>query len=214
MYMYICMYRVWGRILGRLTSAVFKCKGSPQGKYTMKEDLFEAWKTRFVSIGLDKSAAGFNFKSKQALKKRLRLVPAVADLKDHWKMYNHLDVALDPFPYTGTTTTVDALLMGVPVVTLCERGADARHSHNVTASILAQAGLHELIADSEDEYVGIALGLAENPARLATLRTTLRERILASPLCHGERASRNLEAAYRDMWTRFCNGNEQDHKNY
>jgi protein O-GlcNAc transferase len=114
--------------------------------------------------------------------------------------YGEVDIALDPFPYSGGLTTLESLWMGVPVVTLGGDGFAARHS----LSHLTNAGLTALIAGGADTYVEIAVGLARDLPRLARLRAELRPRVAASPLCDGPRFTRHLEAAYRVMWRRWC----------
>jgi protein O-GlcNAc transferase len=114
--------------------------------------------------------------------------------------YNEIDIALDPFPYSGGLTTLESLWMGVPVVTKRGDRFAARHS----ASHLTAAGLPELIAPDPAGYVATARGLAENLQCLAELRSGLRARMAASPLCDGARFARNLEAAYRAIWRNWC----------
>ena len=80
--------------------------------------------------------------------------------------YARMDISLDTFPYAGTTTTVEALLMAVPVVTLRATGPEATHAQNVGVSLLTQVGCTELIANNEDEFVEIAVNLARSPERL------------------------------------------------
>lgn len=130
----------------------------------------------------------------------LELVGWVPSRADHVALYNRIDIALDTFPYNGTTTTCEALWMGVPVVTL----AGNRHAARVGVSLLAQIGLSELIAKSPDDYVHIATELASDPNRLAALRIGLRERMRNSPLCDAQTFTRNLEQAYREMWRKWC----------
>jgi predicted SAM-dependent methyltransferase len=120
-------------------------------------------------------------------------------------LHNEVDVALDAFPYAGGTTTFHSLWMGVPVVTLEGAAPVARSG----TSILSVLGLPELIAKSEDEYVDIAVSLAEDRERLARLRAELRQRLERSPLMDAERFARDLEAAYRGMWERWCEEQEQ-----
>ena len=113
--------------------------------------------------------------------------------------YHEIDIALDPFPFCGGMTSFDALWMGVPVVTLAQPLVAGRQ----TASMLANLGLSELIADSPAEYVRTAAALARDAARLSGVRSSLRERFEASPLCDYERFTRDLERAYREMWKAF-----------
>ena len=131
---------------------------------------------------------------------RLVLFGKDRDFAAHMARYHEVDIGLDPFPYNGTTTTYDALWMGVPVVTL----ATDRHAGRVGKSILENLGLPELIAQSESEYLDICLRLAGDLSKLDALRSGMRERMRASPLLDGARLTRNIEAAYRDMWRRYC----------
>lgn len=121
---------------------------------------------------------------------------------EHLAAYGEIDIALDPFPYNGTTTTVEALVMGVPVVTF----AGDRHEARVGLSLLRAVGLPELVGESAEDAMRIAGDLARDPARLAGLRGELRGRVLASPLCDGAGFTRRLEAVYRTCWERWCGG--------
>jgi len=131
--------------------------------------------------------------------------------RDHLSKYSRMDISLDTFPYAGTTTTVEALLMGVPVVTLRATGQDGTHAQNVGVSLLTQVGCSELIASSEDQFVEIAVNLARSPERMRALRETLRQRLLASPLCDGARYMVHVENQYRCMWRRFCEKEQEQH---
>lgn len=131
---------------------------------------------------------------------RLDLVAWSAGANEHLSSYNQVDIALDTFPYNGTTTTCEALWMGVPVI--CLEGE--RHSARVGASLLHAVGLPELLAKDAEELVHIAAELATDPERLAKLRLGLRERMAASPLLDHAGFTRNLESAYRDMWRTYC----------
>lgn len=116
--------------------------------------------------------------------------------------YGEVDIALDPFPYSGGLTTLEGLWMGVPAVTL---GGD-RFASRHTLSHLTAVGLPELIAADEDAYIARAASLAGDLAGLESLRLGLREKMAASPLCDCRRFTRNLEHAYRDMWRSWCKG--------
>ena len=118
----------------------------------------------------------------------------------HLPMYGRFDIGLDPFPYNGTTTTCESLLMGVPVVTL--RGD--RFISRVGASLLHTIGLDDWIAENVEEYVAIAVRRAGEIDQLAELRAGLRARLLASPLGDTRRFARNFERALRGMWQLYC----------
>jgi predicted O-linked N-acetylglucosamine transferase (SPINDLY family) len=119
---------------------------------------------------------------------------------DHLAAYADVDVALDTFPYHGTTTTCEALWMGVPVVTR----TGGTHVSRVGASVLAHAGLPELVVAGDDAFVAAAAGLAGDAARRAALRAKLRERLAASPLTDAAAFTRGLEDAYRAAWRSWC----------
>jgi predicted O-linked N-acetylglucosamine transferase (SPINDLY family) len=130
---------------------------------------------------------------------RLEFVPRYPRM-DYLRLYDRIDVCLDPLPYNGITTTFDALWMGVPVVTLTGKTAAGRAGW----SILANLGLSDLVAHSPEKYVQIAGDLALDLPRLAQLRRTLRIRMLQSALMDAKRFARNMEAAYMEMWQVWC----------
>jgi predicted O-linked N-acetylglucosamine transferase (SPINDLY family)/predicted SAM-dependent methyltransferase len=127
---------------------------------------------------------------------RLILMGWEATPEDHLAVYQRVDIGLDSFPYNGTTTTCEALWMGVPVVTL----AGDRHAGRVGVSILETVGLPELVGRDVDDYVRIAAGLAGDLPRLARLRAGMRERLRASPLRDETGFVRELEACYLAIW--------------
>jgi predicted O-linked N-acetylglucosamine transferase (SPINDLY family) len=116
--------------------------------------------------------------------------------KDHLSLYSRIDIGLDPFPYNGTTTTCEALWMGVPVVAL----VGDRHAGRVGASILHRIGLAELTATSVGEYIGLAEALARNSHRLQEMRSGLRSRMRSSELMDSRGFTEYLENIYRWMW--------------
>jgi protein O-GlcNAc transferase len=116
--------------------------------------------------------------------------------REYLELYHRLDMVLDTFPYNGHTTSLDALWMGVPVVSMA---GDMRVSR-AGLSQLTNLGLPELVARSEEGYVGIAVELAGNLQRLAKLRSTLRGRMEHSVLMDAPHFARQVEQAYRKMW--------------
>ncbi|QYK48652.1 MAG: tetratricopeptide repeat protein [Phycisphaeraceae bacterium] len=131
---------------------------------------------------------------------RLQFMQNTATPSEARALYGHIDVALDTYPYNGTTTTCESLWMGVPVVTL--RGET--HVQRVSASILSAIGLQELIAETNDEYNHIAAQLVSDRPRVRALRDTLRERMLSSPLCDATAYATRFESAIRAAWRAWC----------
>lgn len=173
---------LWSRILAAVPGSRLMLKG----KALSDPSVADRFRARFAAHAI---AAD-----------RLELLGHTPTTADHLANYQRVHIALDPFPYAGTTTTCEALFMGVPVVTL--RGE--RHSGRVGASLLSAVGLPELIADTEDDYVRSAVALAADPTRLRVYHASIRQRLLASLLCDGTAFVRRYEAAVRQMWRSAC----------
>jgi predicted O-linked N-acetylglucosamine transferase (SPINDLY family) len=131
---------------------------------------------------------------------RLSLYGLANSLGSHLEHYHAVDIALDTFPYNGTTTTCEALWMGVPVVTVAGR----LHAGRVGASLLTRIGCTEFIAADLTGYMQLARALAHDPERLTLYRGTLRPRLVASPLCDARAFTCGLEQAYQTMWRGYC----------
>ncbi|MGD1276313.1 MAG: tetratricopeptide repeat protein [Tepidisphaeraceae bacterium] len=131
---------------------------------------------------------------------RLELHGRIASPAGHLELYHQIDIALDTYPYHGTTTSCEAMWMGVPVVTL----AGKTHASRVGVSLLSNVGLEQLIAQTAEQYVQIAADLAKDVDALSKLRSALRSRLAASPLLDGSGLAREVEAAYRVMWKQWC----------
>jgi len=120
--------------------------------------------------------------------------------QEYFRLYQRIDLALDPFPCNGGTTNFDAAWMGVPTVTLVGETVVGRAGF----SQLCNLGLKELAAETPEQYVALAARLAADLPRLQELRATLRRRMLRSPLMDANRFARHMEQAYRQMWRRWC----------
>jgi protein O-GlcNAc transferase len=131
---------------------------------------------------------------------RIELLAHETSFSGHLGLYNRIDIALDPFPYNGTTTTCEALWMGVPVITL----AGNTHASRVGMSLLTNIGLPELVAGTAEEYVSIAAGLAGNLRNLRSLRASLRDRMFTSALTDKKKFTSGIEALYRRIWEKWC----------
>ncbi|MXP52293.1 FkbM family methyltransferase [Pantoea sp. Seng] len=118
--------------------------------------------------------------------------------------YNKIDIALDPWPYSGGLTTCEAMAMGVPVVTLPGPTFAGRHS----ASHLVHAGMAELVAEDAQNYVDIAVGLTKDINSLSVIRQHLRDILLSSPVCDGKAFANGFSDAMRAIWQRHCEGKD------
>ena len=121
---------------------------------------------------------------------------------EHLAAYNLIDIALDPFPYSGTMTTLETLWMGVPVITL----DGTRWPSRVGTSILSTIGLPDMIAKTPSDYIEIAVTLARNKDELSSLRRNMRIMLKSSPLCDTNRFTRTLENLFQDAWKTWCLG--------
>jgi predicted O-linked N-acetylglucosamine transferase (SPINDLY family) len=124
---------------------------------------------------------------------------------EYLKLYHRIDIALDPLPYNGHTTSLDAFWMGVPVLTLRGNTTVGRAGW----SQLSNLGLQALAAETPEQHVAVAARLAGDISRLQDLRGTLRQRMQQSPLMDGKRFARHVEQAYRHMWLRWCQGEKR-----
>ncbi|WP_322039841.1 tetratricopeptide repeat protein [Burkholderia diffusa] len=171
--------RVWSRVLAAVPRSRLLLKASElAGAYAVRRT-----RERFAQHGIDPA--------------RLLLEPN-APRGEYLASYRRVDVMLSPFPYSGGTTTADALWMGVPVLGI--RGD--RFVTHICESLLQTVGLADWVARDEDDYVAKAVAFATDPAQLQLLRTGLRMQLIASPLCNAPRFARHLEDAFHGMWAR------------
>lgn len=119
---------------------------------------------------------------------------------DYLKTYHRIDLCLDAVPYNGHTTTLDALWMGVPTVTLLSQRVVGRAGLSATRNV----GLSEFVAETSSQYIDIAIRASSDLSRLADLRAGLRHRMEQSPLMDGKRFARNMEDIYRRVWMDWC----------
>jgi len=170
--------RVWSEILKGVPGSRLIVKSKPLGDGPTRE----SYARLFEGFGVSRD--------------RVDLLTRIDPASNHFRAYDRIDVALDPFPYNGTTTTCEALWMGVPVVTLL----GTHHVARVGASLLVQCGLADLVAGDEADYVCRTVELARDPARLAALRAGMPARLRASSLTDYAGFARKMETAYRAMW--------------
>ncbi|QCG93050.1 tetratricopeptide repeat protein (plasmid) [Azospirillum sp. TSA2s] len=173
--------RVWAEILKRVPDARLLLKSRQMGD--------EETRARYHN----------SFAAQGVAPERVELLARIPAADGHLRAYDRIDIALDPFPYNGTTTTCEALWMGVPVLTLAGR----THVARVGASLLTNVGLTELIAADEAEYVAKAVALAGDLERLVELRAGMRSRLEAAPLTDYAGFTRAMERAFRAMWRQW-----------
>jgi len=177
----------WARILREVPTARFllKCK------QLRSERVRSVVREKFIEGGVDPD--------------RIEMIAFLPSVHEHLNTYARADLALDPFPYNGTTTTCEAMWMGVPVLNI--RGDN--HRGRVGYSLLHAVGLdRDFVVENIDEYVARAIALGRDPSSLAAVRAGLRQRMAASPLRDEVGFTRDLEATYRRLWQSWCAGPE------
>ena len=169
------MVALWAQVLHAVADSRLLLKASGSGDPTARQYLCSAFEAAGVTAD------------------RIKFTPYAASARAHLEAYRDVDIALDSFPYNGTTTTCEALWMGVPVVTL----AGARHAARVGASLLSAAGFPAGIAERPEDYVATARVLAEQPQLLVAVRANLRAEMARSALCDAAGHASALGEAYR-----------------
>lgn len=179
---------LWGEVL----------KAVPKSHLLLKSKAFSSLSCRSFYIEV--------FKSKYGIEPhRISLVPLSSSYYSHLELYNEIDISLDTFPYSGTTTTFECIFMGVPIVTLSinqsgtlEDSSDiykdisSFHSQNVGRSILTHLNTEELIVSNKSDFIKVASNLANDTERINYYRSNLRRILVESKLCDGDQFSRDF----------------------
>ena len=143
------------------------------------------------------------FKKNGIESNRLTLLGFLPNPNDHMTYYSKVDIGLDPFPYNGTTTTFEALWMGVPSITFSGNS----HAARVGASILFRIDLQSYIAHNLEDYVALAKTKAHELDELRTLRATIRSAMKHSVLCDEKHFTQEMESTFKTIWKKFCHKN-------
>lgn len=180
---------IWAKILNSVPESRILFKGNKLDEKAIREHLLNS----FEAHGITRDRI---------------IIEGGEKHKTFLDVYNRIDIALDPHPYTGGLTTCEALWMGVPVVTLPGETFAGRHA----ATHLTNADMAEFIAKDEQDYIDIAVKWANDLDALAELRSGLRDHVSKTPLVDGPRFAKNLEKAMRHMWGEWCDMKEDVNK--
>ena len=172
---------LWAKILGAIPNSRLFLKAKQFGDSSVREGVVH----RLTVLGI---------------KPELLRIEGPDDHRGYFAAYNRVDITLDPFPFTGGTTSVESLWMGVPVLTLAGDSLVSRQG----VGVLMNAGLPDWIAYNEEEYLAKAMHFASDPDKLAGLRAELRSQVMASPLFDAARFARNFEDALLEMSKRWA----------
>ncbi len=172
----------WAKILAAVSESSIVLKSAPLGFPDTVDRVLDCFDANGIEPG------------------RVELHGWMKNRHAHLALYDQIDIALDTHPYNGTTTTCEALWMGVPVVTQ----AGSTHMSRVGAAILRCVGLGGLVAENPEHYADIAISLAQDQTRRDELRTSLRNRLLTSPLLDHAGFTRKLERHFRRSWAEWC----------
>ncbi len=177
--------QLWAQILNHNPQSRFIMKSFSRNQQQLKDYYID----QFAKLGVDES--------------RIEIIEWLPK-SEHFKIYEKIDIALDTYPYNGTTTTCQALWMGVPVISL----TGSHHASRVGLSILSRTGLDFFAAKTPQEYVLKANALASKPEAIAKLRSSMRARIACCGLCCAKALAADIETAYRRIWTKKCTAAE------
>jgi len=178
-----CVVKIWAAILNKLPTSRLVLKN----RSFSSQQVYERYLNLFSSHGVEAD--------------RVQLCGPTKTYEDHLKAYNQIDIALDTFPYNGTTTTCEALMMSVPVITL----AGNMHAGRVGVSLMSQVNLTDYIAQTQEEYIKLALKKANDVEGLGKLRNLLRNQVSTSFLSNGKAFTQDIEEVYRQVWSNWCN---------
>jgi len=171
---------LWAKVLDAIPNSRLLLKAKQLRDQLVRENIIQ----RFAALGINSE--------------RISLEES-EDRQKYFAAYNRIDITLDPFPFTGGTTSVESLWMGVPLITLAGDLLISRQG----VGVLMNAGLPEWIADDEESYLAKAIIFASDLDKLAKLRASLRAQVLASPLFNAPRFARNFENALLEMWIQY-----------
>lgn len=182
----VCL-SAWGRVLRQVAGSTLVIKSPALADESVRALSVQ----RLAAAGIDPS--------------RVRLMGGEKSTAEHLGRYREIDIALDTFPYAGTTTTCEALVMGVPVVCMCRAMVKGgSHAERVGASLLRCVGLEDLAAESVEGFVQNAAGLARDTRRLEELHRTLRGRLMGSALCDGPGHAQRFGDAVAQAWNAWA----------
>jgi len=170
--------RMWADVLHAVPESVLMIKARSTGDASVRERLMQ----KMHALGIEAA--------------RIKTVAYTTSTQDHLLLYRQADIALDTYPYNGTTTTCEALSMGIPVITR----TGSVHAARVGTSLVHAIGHPEWASTDRAGYVAAASALAADRSRLSQLRLGLRDTMLASPLCDGVSLCRSLESLYEKLW--------------
>jgi protein O-GlcNAc transferase len=172
---------LWSRVLKAVDGSRLLLKAKQLDEASIRQSVLN----RFAAQGIDATRLMLEGRTPRA---------------DYLTTYSKVDLGLDPFPFTGGTTSAESLWMGVPVLTLAGDRLVSRQG----VTLMANAGLHDWIAADGDDYVARAVALAGDLPKLAALRGQLRHQVQASPLFDAPRFATHFEKALRGMWAQWC----------
>lgn len=173
---------LWSEIMKNVPNSKIVLKALSLGDKYVQEYAYKTFKT----FGIERD--------------RITMLARTSSLRKHFEKYGEIDIALDTYPYNGTTTSCEAMWMGVPLVSFF----GPNHASRVGLSLLSHVGLQQLAAGSPEDYVNKAVALANEEELRTELRATMRQRLINSPILNAEHFARKFEAAMSAIWNVYC----------